>query len=130
LPPDADPRIDDITIGHLLSMQAGLARTSGANYGRWVASPNWVRAALAMPFEDNPGAGMLYSTGSTHLLSAILTRRTGRSTLDLAREWLGRQEGFAIASWTRDPQGIYLGGNQMAMTTRSLLAFGEIYRRR
>lgn len=128
LPENGDPRLREITIGHLLSMQAGLGRTSGANYGRWVSSRNWVRAALAMPFDDEPGGAMLYSTGSTHLLSAILTRATGRSTLELAREWLGPQEGFSIAGWDRDPQGIYLGGNQMAMTPRSLLAFGEIYR--
>ncbi|MGX9180172.1 serine hydrolase domain-containing protein [Mesorhizobium sp. BHbdii] len=128
LPADVDPRLQQVTIGHLLSMQAGLGRTSGPNYGRWVASDNWVRAALAMPFDDDPGGTMLYSTGSTHLLSAILTRRTGRSTLELAREWLGPQEGFSIAAWDRDPQGIYLGGNQMAMSPRSLLAFGELYR--
>lgn len=129
LPADPDPRLNDITIGHLLSMQAGLERTSGANYGSWVASRNWVRDALARPFVDEPGGAMLYSTGSSHLLSAILTRATGRSTLDLARDWLGPLEGFAIGGWERDPQGIYLGGNQMAMSTRSLMAFGELYRR-
>jgi CubicO group peptidase (beta-lactamase class C family) len=128
LPVDPDPRLASITIGHLLSMQAGLERTSGANYGRWISSPNWVRAVLAGPFVDEPGGSMLYSTGSTHLLSAILTRITGRSTLALAREWLGPLKGFSIADWERDPQGIYLGGNQMAMSARSLLAFGELYR--
>src|SRR5688572_23825082 len=40
LPPDPDPRLAKITIGHLLSMQAGLERTSGANYGTWVSSSN------------------------------------------------------------------------------------------
>jgi CubicO group peptidase (beta-lactamase class C family) len=128
LPPAPDPRLSEITIGHLLSMQAGLERTSGANYGRWVSSSNWVRAALARPFVEEPGGSMLYSTGSTHLLSAILTRITGRSTLALARDWLGPLEGFSIANWERDPQGIYIGGNQMAMSPRSLLAFGELYR--
>lgn len=128
LPSNADPRIEDITIGDLLTMRAGLDPTSGVNYGRWIASDNWVRAALARPFVDDPGAGMLYSTGSNHLLSAILTQQTGRSTLANAREWLGAVPGFAIVSWDRDPQGIYLGGNQMAMTPRSLLAFGELYR--
>ena len=128
LPRDPDPRMADITIGHLLSMQAGLERTSGANYGGWISSSNWVRDALARPFVDEPGGGMLYSTGSSHLLSAILTRATGRSTLELARDWLGPVDGFSIAGWERDPQGIYLGGNQMAMSTRSLLAFGELYR--
>ncbi|MGF6158164.1 CubicO group peptidase (beta-lactamase class C family) [Ensifer sp. KUDG1] len=128
LPASPDPRINDITIGHLLSMQAGLGRLSGPNYGRWVASRNWVRTALAQPFDDDPGGEMLYSTASTHLLSAILTKVSGKSTLTLAREWLGPLEGFCIGAWDRDPQGIYLGGNQMAMSPRSLLAFGELYR--
>ncbi|MEW9807755.1 serine hydrolase domain-containing protein [Mesorhizobium marinum] len=128
LPDDPDPRMAEITIGNLLSMQAGLGRTSGPNYGRWVSSANWVRAALSEPFDGDPGGPMLYSTGSTHLLSAILTRAGGRPTLELARDWLGPVEGFSIAAWDRDPQGIYVGGNQMAMSPRSLLAFGELYR--
>lgn len=128
MPDNPDPRMADITIGNLLSMQAGLGRTSGPNYGRWVSSRNWVRAALSMPFDGDPGGPMLYSTGSTHLLSAILTRAGKKSTRELAREWLRPVEGFSIASWDRDPQGIYVGGNQMAMTPRSLLAFGELYR--
>jgi CubicO group peptidase (beta-lactamase class C family) len=128
LPENPDPRLNEVTIGNLLSMQAGLGRTSGPNYGRWISSGNWVRAVLARPFAGDPGGGMLYSTGNTHLLSAILTRKTGRSTRALAEDWLEPLDGFAIASWDRDPQGIYFGGNQMAMSPRSLLAFGELYR--
>ncbi len=127
LPADPDPRLNALTLGNLLSMQAGLQRQSGPNYGRWVGSRNWVRAALAVPFEQGPGTGMQYSTASTHLVSAMLTRVSGRPTLDLARDWLGGIAGFAITSWQRDPQGIYLGGNEMAMSTRSLLAFGAAY---
>lgn len=130
LPADPDPRLNEITLGHLLSMQAGLERTSGAFYGAWIASPNWVRAALARPFVDEPGGQMLYSTGSSHLVSAILTRASGRSTLALARDWLGPIEGFAIADWERDPQGVYFGGNQMAMRPTALLAFAECCRNR
>lgn len=128
LPRNPDPRIHTITIGNLLSMQAGLSRLSGPQYGRWIASRNWVRFALSEPFDGEPGGPMLYSTASTHLLSAILSKVGRKSTLALAREWLGAVEGFRIGDWERDPQGIHLGGNQMAMTARSLLAFGELYR--
>ncbi len=128
LPADPDPRLARVTVGNLLSMQAGLGSTSGPRYGAWVASRNWVRFALAQPFEDDPGGRMIYSTGSTHLLSAILTRESGRSTLALARDWLGPLKGFSIAGWDRDPQGIRVGGNLMSMSPRSLLAFGELYR--
>jgi CubicO group peptidase (beta-lactamase class C family) len=129
-PENPDPRLNQVTIGNLLTMQAGLEPTSGANYGSWVASRNWVRAALAKPFVADPGTGWQYSTGSAHLLSAILTKAGKASTLDLLEEWFAPVEGFAVADWERDPQGIYLGGNQMAMSPHSLLAFGDLYRRR
>jgi CubicO group peptidase (beta-lactamase class C family) len=132
LGPDApsapDPRLARVTVGNLLSMQAGLERTSGDFYGRWVSSPNWVRSALSRPFVDEPGGGMLYSTGNTHLLSAMLTRASGRSTLQLAREWLGQPLGITIPAWPADPQGVYFGGNEMRLSPRALSRFGELYR--
>jgi CubicO group peptidase (beta-lactamase class C family) len=128
LPDREDPRLARITVGHLLSMRAGLERTSGRNYGRWVASGNWVRYVLARPFVDEPGGAMLYSTGSWHVLSALLTRRAGRSTHSLARAWLGEPLGISVPPWQRDPQGIYMGGNNMLLSPRAMLRFGELYR--
>ncbi|MEG3115695.1 serine hydrolase [Salinicola sp. 4072] len=125
---DIDPRVSDITVGNLLLMQAGLEPTSGGNYGAWVASSNWVTDALERPFVAEPGERMLYSTGNSHLLSAALTEATGRSTLALARDWLGDPLGIAIPPWTRDPQGIYFGGNEMGLTPQALLRFGEMIR--
>jgi CubicO group peptidase (beta-lactamase class C family) len=127
-PSNPDTRLARVTVGNLLSMQAGLERTSGEFYGRWVSSPNWVRFALSRRFVDEPGGGMLYSTGNTHLLSAMLTRASGRSTLQLARRWLGEPLGMTIPAWPADPQGIYLGGNEMRLSPRALARFGELYR--
>lgn len=128
VPADPDPRLQNVTVGNLLSMQAGLERTSGDNYGRWVSSDNWVRYALSRPFVEEPGGRMLYSTGSTHIVSAMLTEASGRSTWALAQDWLAEPLGVAIPQWERDPQGIYLGGNQMAMSPRGMARFGELYR--
>lgn len=128
LPDGADPRVRDITIADLLTMQAGLERTSGPNYGRWVQSPDWVRFVLTRPFIAEPGQRMLYSTGSYHVLGAVLSRLTGRNLLDLARSWLGEPLGIDIPAWTRDPQGFYLGGNNMALSPLALIRFGELFR--
>jgi CubicO group peptidase (beta-lactamase class C family) len=76
---------------------------------------------------DEPGTRMQYSTGNTHLLSAILTRATGRSTWQFAQEVLARPLGFSLPQWQRDPQGVYFGGNEMVMTPRQMIAFGELY---
>jgi CubicO group peptidase (beta-lactamase class C family) len=132
--PDLFPAKDDpkreITIEDLLTMRSGLESTSNRNYGAWVQSRNWVRYALAQPLLVEPGTFMQYSTGNSHVLSAILTKATGKSTWQFAQEVLAKPLGFSLPQWPRDPQGIYFGGNDMLMTPRQMVAFGELYRNR
>ena len=128
--PDLPEAKRNITIEHLLTMQSGLESTSNRNYGSWVQSANWVRHALSRPLLAAPGTQMIYSTGNTHVLSAILTKASGKSTWQFAQEALAAPLGFSLPQWTRDPQGIYFGGNEMTMTPRQMLGFGELYRNR
>ncbi|HYW32969.1 MAG TPA: serine hydrolase [Gemmatimonas sp.] len=132
--PDAARGLDvakrAITLQDLLTMRAGLQPTSFGNYGAWVSSPNWVRDALRRPMVSPPGhqgGPMLYSTGSTHLMSAALVRATGTSTHEYAQRVLAKPLGFRLRGWTTDPQGIHFGGNEMRMTPREMLAFGTMY---
>jgi len=116
-----------ITIEDLVTMRSGLASTSGRGYGAWVTSKNWVRYVLARPLEDEPGTRVEYSTGTTHLLSAILTKATRQSTWQFAQAELAKPLGFSLAQWPTDPQGIYFGGNDMLMTPKQMVSFGELY---
>src|SRR5918993_4588193 len=125
---DPDKRKATITIEDLLTMRSGLQSTSGGDYGPWVRSRNWVRYALDRPMVSDPGTSMEYSTGTSHILSAILTKATRKSTHQFANEVLGKPLGFQFATWTRDPQGIYFGGNEMSMTPRQMTAVGELWR--
>lgn len=129
IPKGADPRVAAIRVEDLLTMRAGLERTSGPNYGEWIGSPNWVRHALSRPFVAEPGERFLYSTGSFHVLGAVLATVARASLLDLARDWLGRPLGIPIPPWTRDPQGFYMGGNNMAISPLGLARIGEMVRR-
>lgn len=124
---DRDPRKRLITIEDLLTMRAGLESTSGRNYGRWVQSPNWVRFALTRPMVADPGDAMQYSTGSSHVLSAILTKVTGVSTWQFAQDALATPLGFTLAKWPQDAQGIYFGGNDMLLTPRQMASIGEMW---
>jgi CubicO group peptidase (beta-lactamase class C family) len=124
---DKDVARKNITIENLLTMQSGLESTSNRNYGAWVLSSNWVRYALTRPLTNSPGTRMVYSTGNTHLLSAILTKATGKNTWQFAQEALAKPLGFTLARWPQDPQGIYFGGNDMLMTPRQMLTFGRLY---
>jgi len=123
---DPEPRKRGITIEDLLTMRSGLESISGRNYGSWVQSANWVRFVLRRPMTETPGTRVEYSTGSSHLLSAILTKAAKMSTWQFAQEQLAKPLGFSLARWTQDPQGIYFGGNEMLMTPRQMLRFGEL----
>jgi CubicO group peptidase (beta-lactamase class C family) len=115
-----------ITIQDLLTMRAGLASTSSSNYGLWVLSDNWVEFALDRPLVERPGGAMIYSTGSTHLLSVILTRATGMSTHDFAEKYLFDPLDITIGGWDRDPQGNFMGGNNIAISPSALLKIGTM----
>jgi CubicO group peptidase (beta-lactamase class C family) len=123
----ADASKNRITIEDLLTMRSGLETTSNVNYGRWVTSANWIGHILTRPVIDEPGGSMIYSTGNSHLLSAILTKATKMSTFEFARRYLAEPLAIAIHPWIRDPQGIYLGGNDMHLTPRAMLKYGELY---
>ena len=121
-----DPVKAAITIQDLLTMRAGLESTSIYNYGRWVVSDNWIEFALDRPLVEPPGGDMIYSTGSSHLLSVILTRATGMSTRAFAERHLFKPLGIAVGGWDRDPQGYYFGGNNMALSPAALLRLGTM----
>ncbi|WP_149535253.1 serine hydrolase domain-containing protein [Siccirubricoccus phaeus] len=125
VPAAADRLVQQITIRHLLGMRAGLESTSGPLYGRWIASRNWLGFALTRPFVEAPGGRMVYSTGTSHILGAVLARATGQSLHRLAQSWLGTPLGFAVPDWPRDPQGFHFGGNNMALSPAALMRFGE-----
>ena len=118
---------DAILVRHLLMMSSGLESTSFRSYDSWVASRDWVRAALERDLLAPPGTRFSYSTGNTHVLSAVLTKATGKSTLAYAREKLFEPLGIDGVSWAKDPRGIYVGGNNLAMRPRDMARFGQLY---
>ncbi|MDO5606261.1 MAG: serine hydrolase [Paracoccus sp. (in: a-proteobacteria)] len=123
--PFGDAR-DALNIGHLLTMRAGLGSTSGAAYGAWVSSPDWVESALTQPLADRPGGRFIYSTGGWHILGAALAQAAGISLHAMACDWLGAPLGITVPPWISDPQGRFLGGNDMAISPVALARIGDM----
>lgn len=117
---------ESITLRDLLTMRSGLETTSRWNYGPWVVSKNWVEYALNQPLEDEPGTKMNYSTGTTHLLSVILTKATGMNTKEFANKFLLRPLDDGAGWWDTDPQGYYMGGNNLFLSPSALLKIGRM----
>jgi len=87
IPSKADAKVAAITIENLITMQAGLERTSGRNYGGWVNSNNWVANALSrLTVEGMVRFGEMYlnegRVGDNQVLS---THWVGQSMLPVTR---------------------------------------------
>jgi CubicO group peptidase (beta-lactamase class C family) len=123
-----DPRKKEITMRHLLTMTAGFnwAENTPISDGLW-KSQNWVKYAIEMPLQDNPGVQFNYSTALTHLMSAVLTKISGMSTQELAGKYLLGPLGINVKLWRRDPQGISFGGSELFLTPRDMAKFGYLY---
>ncbi len=128
LPANATEGAADLTMADLVTLRGGLQSTSGPNYGEWVSSGNWVAYALRQPRVSANGGRMIYSTGTTHVLGAALSVATGKSLLELTRERLGQQLDIEVPPWTRDPQGRFFGGNEMALTPNAMLRLAVLMR--
>jgi CubicO group peptidase (beta-lactamase class C family) len=122
--PDSDKA--SLTIQDLLTMRTGLESTSFRNYGRWVLSSNWIKFVLDQPMVDRPGGEMIYSTGTSHLLSVIITRASGMSTREFGNRYLFGPMDITLGGWDHDPQGYYMGGNNMAMAPADLIKIGNL----
>ncbi len=117
-----------ITVAHLLTMSAGLAWSEDVTEYQIEGEDDWVYAILARPMVANPpGQTFDYSTGLTHVLSAVLTSATGMSTCAFAHQYLFGPIRITAEHWGRDPQGIYSGGYNLYMTPREMAAFGQLY---
>jgi CubicO group peptidase (beta-lactamase class C family) len=128
--PGLDPRKYQITIRHLLSMRAGFDNSIedyDVNWFRWITSPDWIEYAINLQLLYDPGTRFAYITAETHLLSAILTKATGTSTTDFAKQYLFNLMGIVIRGWDRDPKGYYTGGMGMYFNARDLARFGYLY---
>jgi CubicO group peptidase (beta-lactamase class C family) len=49
------------------------------------------------------------------------------STYNFGRKYLFEPLGITLRPWDRDPKGYYLGGNNIHLTPREMLAFGQLY---
>jgi CubicO group peptidase (beta-lactamase class C family) len=125
---DLDSRIFDLTIKHLLTMKAGFnSKESVKAYRLLNESSDWIRAILHLPFKSNPGEKFNYHSFNTHLLSAIITKAVGMSTLEYSKKALFSPLNIDTVLWEKDPKGYYIGGWAMSLGARDMAKFGLLY---
>ena len=97
---NVDSRKEAITVQNLLDMTSGIAwmelgleGTPDSSVAEMARSPDWIQFILDRPMRSAPGDEFNYNSGNQHLLSAILAKLTGMSTLEYAKAKPGRAPG-------------------------------------
>jgi CubicO group peptidase (beta-lactamase class C family) len=120
-----------MTVGHLLTMTSGLDcgfEPGERELAAMRRSDDWPAFAFALPMRAAPGTQYAYCSCNNHLLSAILSARTGRSALTFARTHLFDPLGIGTASWPADNHGRTHGWGDLHLFPKDLAKIGELYR--
>mgnify|MGYP001009161796 CR=1 FL=1 len=106
-----------------------LLRMSTGHQTEPARTPNepWTKTFLAHPVPFKPGTHFLYNTSATYMLSAIVQKTTGKTTLDYLRPRLFEPLGIDHPTWETSPQGISTGGYGLSIRTEDIASFGQLY---
>jgi CubicO group peptidase (beta-lactamase class C family) len=125
---DHDSRLLDLTIRHLIMMRTGFAiRETGKAYEDLYNSSDWIKHILNLPFHKDAGKEFNYLSFNTHLLSAIITKTTGKNTFEYADEVLFSPLGIKNVKWQQDPNGYAIGGWGISLKAQDMAKFGMLY---
>jgi CubicO group peptidase (beta-lactamase class C family) len=130
---NVDDRKKAITVQNLLDMTSGIDWQQGfqgepeITPAEMERSSNWTQFILDRPMAHAPGEVFNYSNGNPDLVSAIITRLTGKLAEDYAREKLFAPLGITDWHWEREPEGLSIGEGMLAMLPRDMAKIGYLY---
>ena len=134
---NVDERKEKMTIFHLLTMTHGVQWEEliypygdpRNSFTQMYAQSDWVQWFLDLPMEHEPGTYFEYSTGASHVLSAIIQQATGMKTNKFAEKYLFNPLGINSSEiiWLSDRSGIYEGGRGLYLTTLDMAKIGLLY---
>jgi hypothetical protein len=95
---------------------------------RMYASPDRTAFVLNQPMSGAPGAKFYYNSGNPYVLSALITKKTGRSAFDFAKQQLFEPLGITSAKWGRvDAQGVTDGEAGLSLSPHDMARIGYLY---
>lgn len=126
-----DKKKNTITIKHLLNQTSGLSWNGYLEHGEWLNSEDPISFVLKKELENTPGKKYNYNSGATHLLSVIISRASGKSTLEFANEFLFNPLAINSTDWDKRNKGYYDGsGLGLKMKPIDLMKIGQLLENR
>jgi CubicO group peptidase (beta-lactamase class C family) len=106
---DTDKRKQKITIRQVMNQASGLWHEDLIRLRQYLSLPDPSDYTLKQPLVSEPGKVFHYNNAATHLLSVIITKATGMSTLEFARKYLFGPLDIKNVKWDKMADGYYDG---------------------
>lgn len=115
-----------ITLAQLLDMSSGISwdESTAQGYNDWVTAADPVQYVLQRKVVTTPGSHFNYNSGTSHLLSYILTKATGLSLAEYSRQHLFQPLGISQYSWETLNDGLTNGAAGLTLRARDLAKIG------
>jgi len=125
LPDTVTANLSDLTVKDVLMMADG--QEPDPTFAVAAKDTNWIKGFLATPVLYDPGTTFLYNSLGTYMLSAIIQKVTGQSTLDYLKPRLFDPLGIKGMDWETDLQGINTGGWGLRLKTEDMAKFADLF---
>lgn len=127
LPAQPCGNLQKATVRDLLTM--GLGQGHGYLMGEqrpFLQEKDWVKYALALPFEYAPGEKFVYNNVGPYLAGVLVQRRAGCDLVSYLTPRLFAPMGIQRPTWETDPQGFTFGAGGLFLCVSELLKFGQL----
>ncbi|MBP1039926.1 serine hydrolase [Vagococcus sp. BWB3-3] len=127
IPANADGKVYDITVEHLLKMSCGLKEplfffSTPERY----QIKDWIAHFFAAEFEHQPGTHFLYSNFNAYMLSCLIEKKCGVNLCAYLEDRLFSPLGIYSPDWFRCPMGHTTGANGLFLTIDEMASFGQL----
>ena len=118
----------DLQIHHLLAMTSGIDWPELNLWNgklKYILRPDedWLEFITKRSFFSSPGSTFNYSSADSFLLGVLLTRASGKSLTNFAKEYLFSPLEISDYLWEKNNSGFYWGGSGIRMKSKD---FGKI----
>ena len=115
-----------ITVENLLTMTSGVT----FNESGIVSGNDWLGSFLNASVNGKPGTEFQYNSLNTYVLSAIVTKRTGKTLTEYLTPRLFGPLGITKYYWETCPKGITKGGWGLFLCAEDMAKLGQLYLQR
>lgn len=116
---DPDKRKLNITIADMMNQASGLWHENLQRLNQYLQLDDPSGHVLKQPLLSEPGSELHYNNAASHLLSVILTKATGQSTLDFARQNLFEPLDIHQVEWPKMKDGYFDGSGLLSVRLRT-----------